>query len=50
MFYLTNYYTDEIIDVFDNVYVAIEKCKQIDDTQVVDENNNYYYANVELPF
>jgi hypothetical protein len=50
MFYVEDYFTDEIIDVYDNVNDAIEKCKLIEGTQVTDENDNYYFANIELPF
>lgn len=50
MYYLENYFTDEIVEVYDNVNDAIEKCKLIEDTIVTDENNHVFYANVELPF
>ena len=50
MYYLENYFTDEIIDVYDNVNDAIEKCKLIEDTQVTDESDHVFYTNIELPF
>lgn len=50
MYYLENYFTNEIVDVYDNVNDAIEKCKLIEDTIVTDENNHVFYVNVELPF
>lgn len=50
IFFLENYYTNEIIDIFDNIDNAIIACKKIDDSQVTDENDNVYYTNIELPF
>lgn len=50
MYYLKNYFTDEIIEVYDNVNDAIEKCKLIEDTLVTDECNHVFYTNIELPF
>lgn len=50
MYYVTDYYTDEIINVFENVEQAIELSKNVPDSEVTDENDNYYFCNVELPF
>ena len=50
MFYVKNYFTDEIIEVFATCESAIYFSKQIDGSLVVDENNNVYYTNIELPF
>lgn len=50
MFYVKEYYTDLIIDTFDNVMDAIQKSKGIPDSIVIDENDNDFYINIELPF
>ena len=50
IYYIENYYTEEIIDVSSNLNKAIEVCKSSDDTMVTDENDNCYYTNIELPF
>jgi len=50
IFYVKNYFTDEIIEIFPTCEAAIYFTKQIDGYQVVDENGNVYYTNIELPF
>jgi len=50
MFYIKNYFTDEIIEVFATYEEAVYLSKQIEGSQVTDENNNVYYTNIELPF
>lgn len=50
MYYVRDYYTQEIIGIFDNYEGALSLAKKTLDSEVVDENDNYYYSNVELPF
>lgn len=50
MFYVKNYFTNEIIKVFATCEAAVYFSKQIEGSQVVDENDNVYYTNIELPF
>lgn len=50
MYYVTNYYTGEIIDIFEHVEQAIEFSKTVLDSKVFDENDNFYYCNVDIPF
>lgn len=50
MYYVQDYYTKEIFKVFENVKQAIELSKTILDSEVRDENNEFYYFNVDLPF
>lgn len=49
-YYLIDYYTSEIIDVFTDVYKAIAACKAIQDSQVETETDEILYTNIELPF
>ena len=49
-YYLIDYYTDEIIDVFTDVDKAITACKEKPDSQVETENDVIIYSNVDLPF
>lgn len=50
MYYIEDYYTEEIIDVVDNLQKAIDISKNNSGSQVTDENDNIYYSNIELPF
>lgn len=50
MFYVEDYFTDEIINVFATCEEAIQLSKQVDGSCVVDENDNVYFTNIELPF
>lgn len=50
MFYVQDYYTKEIIGVFENVKEAIELSKNVLDSEVRDENDGFFYCNVDLPF
>lgn len=49
-YYVKDYFTEEIIEVFAMYDAAVYLSKQIDGSQVVDENDNVYYTNIELPF
>ena len=49
-YYLIDYYTEEIIDVFSDVDKAITACKAMQDSQVETENDVIIYSNVDLPF
>ena len=50
MYYIENYYTDEIIDTANDINTAITISKNNIDSIVTDENGNVYYSNIELPF
>lgn len=50
MFYVTDYYTDEIIDCVDNFELAKKICDMHDGTQVETEDDEVLYTNIELPF
>ena len=50
MYYIEDYYTEEIIDAVENLQKAIDISKNNPGSQVTDENNNVYYSNIELPF
>ena len=50
MFYVEDYFTDEIINVFATCEEAIQFSKHVDGSWVIDENDNVYYTNIELPF
>lgn len=50
MYYVQDYYTQEIIGTFEKFEDALDLAKKTLDSEIVDENNNYYYSNVELPF
>lgn len=49
-YYLIDYYTEEIIDVFTDVDKAITACKATQNSQVETENDVIIYSNVDLPF
>ena len=46
MFYIENVYTDEIIDVADNLFVAVQIARHTPDSIVTDEDNNVYYSSI----
>ena len=50
MYYIENYYTNEIVDTTNDINIAITISKNNIDSIVTDENNNVYYSNIELPF
>lgn len=50
MFYVTDYYTNEIITCVDNFELAKKLCDMYDSAQVETEDDNVLYANIELPF
>jgi len=50
LYYIKNYYTDEIITCTDNFELAKKLCESYQDSMITDENNNVYYANIDLPF
>ena len=50
MYYIEDYYTDEIITVSDDLKLAIAMAKNYPDCMVTDENDNVYYTNIDLPF
>ncbi len=50
MYYIKNYYTNEIINTANDINTAIATSKNNIDSIVTDENDNVYYSNIELPF
>lgn len=50
MYYVQDYYTQEIIDTFENFEDALNLAKKTLDSEIVDENDDYFYCNVDLPF
>ena len=46
MFYVKNGYTEEIIDVSDNLFVSVQIARHTLDSIVTDENNNIYYSSI----
>ena len=46
MFYVENVYTEEIIDVADNLFVAVQIARHTLDSIVTDENDNVYYSSI----
>lgn len=50
MYYVQDYYTQEIIGIFDTFEDALSLAKKTLDSEIVDENDNYYYCNIDLPF
>ena len=49
-YYLIDYYTEEIIDVFTDVDKAISVCMKTPDSQVKTDSDTTIYSNVDLPF
>ena len=50
MFYVTDYYTGEIITCVDSFELAKKLCNMYDGTQVETEDDVVLYANIDLPF
>ena len=50
MFYVTDYYTGEIITCVDNFDLAKKLCDMHDNTQAETEDDVILYANIDLPF
>lgn len=50
MFYVTDYYTGEIITCVDSFELAKKLCNMYDGAQVETEDNVVLYANIDLPF
>lgn len=46
MFYVENVYTEEIIDVADNLFVAVQIARHTPDSIVTDEDDNIYYSSI----
>jgi hypothetical protein len=49
-YYVIDYYTEDIIDVLNDINVAIFICKNTIGTQVITENDNVIYTNIDIPF
>lgn len=50
LYYIKNYYTNEIIDITTDYNKAITICKNHIESIVTDENDNIYYYNIDIPF
>lgn len=50
MYYVRDHYTKEMFGTFDNFEKALNIAERIEDSEIIDENNNYLYCNVILPF
>lgn len=50
LYYIKNYYTDEIITYTYDFELAKKLCESYKDSMITDENDNVYYANIDLPF
>lgn len=50
MYYITDYYTDEIIDVVPDVEDAIRISRSVPDSQVETEDDEVLYTNIDIPF
>lgn len=50
MYYVTDYFTDEIIDVVDSFETAKKICNAFDGSQVETDTDEILYSNIELPF
>ena len=50
MYCVRDYYTQKVFGVFDNFEKALELAQKTEDSEIIDENGHYLFANVELPF
>lgn len=50
MYYVTDYYTDEIITCVDTFEMAKKYCDMYEGSQVETETDEVLYTNVVLPF
>jgi len=50
MFYIIDYFTDEIVDVVGTFERAKAICDAHDGSQIKTESSEILYSNVELPF
>ena len=50
MFYVTDYFTDEIIDVVDSFKTAKEISDVFDGSQVKTDTDEILYTNINIPF
>lgn len=50
MYYVTDYWTDEIIDTTDDFDAAKAICDENEGSQVETENDEILYTNILLPF
>lgn len=50
LYYIEDYYTDEIITCTYNFELAKKLCESYKDSMITDENDNVYYTNIDLPF
>ena len=46
MYYVEDYYTDEIITITDDINIAIDISEKTPDSIVTDEKDDVYYTNV----
>lgn len=50
MYYIENYFTDEIVDVTTDFEKALEICNRMEGSQVTTESDEVLYTNIDLPF
>lgn len=50
MYYVTDYFTNEVITCTDSFEIAKKLCDMHEGSQVVTESGDYLYLNIELPF
>lgn len=50
LYYIEDFYTDEIITTTTSFSEALETCKNTPDSQVATEDDAVLYSNIELPF
>lgn len=51
LYYVVMYYSDEIIDITDDLQKAYQIAMKNDNAVVTDENDNIlYYCNLDIPF
>lgn len=50
MFYVIDYFTDEIVDVAETFELARAICDAHEGSQVETETDEILYSNIELPF
>ena len=50
LYYIEDYYTDDIINTATDFDHAVDICKDHEGSMVTDENDNVYYTNIDIPF
>lgn len=50
MYYIEDYFTDEIIMIVDNFEIALAICNANPDSQITTEEDEVLYTNIDIPF